>query len=90
MTLRQYIEYARGAVTEVNVTSKDTFPLRLRLWTHFDLSTLGSRLYGKDAPCPPQWAEWLGKNIVPKRTLPLNRDDLFSFLEPEVGRLYTV
>ncbi|KAF8643892.1 hypothetical protein AX16_008908 [Volvariella volvacea WC 439] len=34
------------------------------------------RLYGKDIQCPPQWAEWLQKGILPERLLPHGSKDL--------------
>lgn len=55
--------------------------LRLRFYSG------ARRLYGKDAPCPVQWGEWLSPEAVPARTLPFSVDDIFWHMEPDVSHI---
>lgn len=50
--------------------------LRLRLETE--------RLYGKDALCPVEWEHWLRSGVLPERTLPSGKGDLFRYFSEEV------
>ncbi|KAG9010092.1 hypothetical protein FRB93_004754 [Tulasnella sp. JGI-2019a] len=41
------------------------------------------RFYGKDAPCPPEWFQWLSSGVIPPCVVPMGPEDLFSSFEPE-------
>ncbi|KAK1236012.1 hypothetical protein PQX77_000781 [Marasmius sp. AFHP31] len=47
------------------------------------------RLYGKDAPCPPEWNEYLHCGSIPRRLLPENQSNLLNNL-PESKRVETL
>ncbi|KAG9010329.1 hypothetical protein FRB90_007814 [Tulasnella sp. 427] len=76
-------------ITVRNVSTREDVEMTFREYIEYarnatpDVEQDNQRLYGKDAPCPPQWAEWLGPGVVPQRTLPLNRDDIFWHLHPD-------
>lgn len=46
-------------------------------------------LYGKDAPCPPEWREWVdGGKVLPSVLCPKGPEDLFKHLDKSVSILY--
>ncbi|KAL0063745.1 hypothetical protein AAF712_009302 [Marasmius tenuissimus] len=47
------------------------------------------RLYGKDAPCPPEWNENLHCGSIPRRLLPDSQSNLLNNL-PEIKRVETL
>lgn len=76
-------------ITVRNVSTREDAEMTFREYIEYarTVTELGDDeaepLYGKDAPCPRQWGEWLGPEVVPERTLPFSPDDIFWHLEPD-------
>lgn len=48
-------------------------------------------LYGKDAPCPPEWRDWVdGGKVLPPVLCPKGPGDLFQYLDKSVSILYSL
>ena len=86
ITLADFIQWSRSRASSGVADSKSTRPIHTAfIEADSRVPAADELLYGKDAPCPREWRDWVNDgDLLPSVLCPQGSADLFRNLTKEV------